>query len=291
LAVGSTVVVAHYTGHGDTEKSNETAKQGLLSGVLITFVITISLFIFRKSVLGVLYGSAEPEVIAYANTYFSITIFSYPFIAISTIACGALRGAGDTKSPMQITLLMNLINIVLSYILIYGIDFSILNLQIYLPGYKVKGAAIGITIARLVGAALSLFVIIRGSGTLKLGSIHKLENLKINIEQQKYIFGVGIPASVESLLFQGGKLIVQIFIVGMGTISITANYVANSIFTLINIPGSALSIAATTLVGQSMGKNDKKEAESILIYLSIGIYKFPKKFLYWGLERGFPFPV
>jgi Na+-driven multidrug efflux pump len=123
LAVGSTVVVAHYTGHGDTEKSNETAKQGLLSGVLITFVITISLFIFRKSVLGVLYGSAEPEVIAYANTYFSITIFSYPFIAISTIACGALRGAGDTKSPMQITLLMNLINIVLSYILIYGIDF------------------------------------------------------------------------------------------------------------------------------------------------------------------------
>jgi len=268
LAVGSTVVVAQYIGHGDTEKANETAKQGLLSGSLITIVITILLFALRYSVLVTLYSSAEPEVIAYANTYFSITIFSYPFIAISTIACGTLRGAGDTKSPMQITLLMNLINIVLSYILIYGIDFSILGLKILFEGYKVKGAAIGITISRLIGAVLSLFVIIRGSKTLKFGNIRKLKDLKINIELQKYIFGVGIPASVESLLFQGGKLIVQVFIVGMGTIAITANYVANSIFTLINIPGSAFSIAATTLVGQFMGKNDKDGAESVLIYLT-----------------------
>ncbi|NSW91637.1 MAG: MATE family efflux transporter, partial [Firmicutes bacterium] len=126
-------------------------------------------------------------------------------------------------------------------------------------------AALGISIARLIGAVLSLYVLFRGSGIIEL---KKIFPLKIDINIQKSIFGVGIPASVESLLFQGGKLITQIFVVAMGTASIAANYIAGSIFTLINIPGSALSIAATAMVGQSMGKGEKDEAGRLLMYLT-----------------------
>ncbi|NSW90692.1 MAG: MATE family efflux transporter [Firmicutes bacterium] len=265
LAVGSTVVVAHYIGQDNVGNANETVKQGLFSGFLLTLTITLLIFIFRYNIINILYGSAEPLVKENAYAYLDITLFSYPLIAITSITCGVLRGAGDTKTPMKITILMNFINIVLSYILIYGIDIGILGIHIYFPGFKVKGAALGISTARLIGAILSISVLVRGSRIIKL---KKLPLLKIDINIQKSIFGVGIPASVESLLFQGGKLITQIFIVTMGTSSIAANYVAGSIFTLINIPGSALSIAATAMVGQSMGRGEKEEAGNLLIYLT-----------------------
>lgn len=76
-----------------------------------------------------------------------------------------------------------------------------------------------------------------------------------------------IPASLESLLFNLGKLITQIFIVSMGTVTIASNAVSNSISSMINIPGNAFSIAATAIVGQLMGRRKFKEAENSLRYL------------------------
>jgi Na+-driven multidrug efflux pump len=72
---------------------------------------------------------------------------------------------------------------------------------------------------------------------------------------------------VESLMFNGGKLITQVFVVGMGTAVIAANYIAGSVFGLLNIPGAAMSIAATTLVGQHMGRGEAEQAESTMLYL------------------------
>ncbi len=168
---------------------------------------------------------------------------------------------------MKITIFMNFLNIILSYVLIYGLNFKLAGFNIYFKGYSVTGAALGISFARLIGALISLFVIKRGSGIIKVIDLFKINNFKLLMHVQKSIFNIGIPASIESLLFQGGRLITQIFIVGMGTMAITANYVTTSVFSLINIPGSALSLAATTLVGQTLGRGEKDEAGNILLYL------------------------
>jgi len=130
---------------------------------------------------------------------------------------------------------------------------------------QVKGAALGISFSRISGAAMILIILFKGSKTLKLSNIR---SFRLNMEIQKSIFGIGIPASVESLLFNGGKLITQTFIVGMGTAVVAANYIANSVFSLINIPGSAMSIATTTLVGQDMGRGEPEEAKRTLIYMT-----------------------
>ena len=66
---------------------------------------------------------------------------------------------------------------------------------------------------------------------------------------------------MEQVIFNAGKLIVQMFIVTMGTASIAANAISTSIAIMINVPGNALCLAATTLVGQYVGRNDIKGAK------------------------------
>lgn len=261
LAVGGTVVIAHYTGQENSVKANEAGKHALFSSIGIALSVTVLIFILRHSILALLFGSAEQSVIENSMIYLNITLLTYPLIAVVSVANGILRGVGDTKTPMKVTIIMNVLNVIFSYICIYGLSIRGTSL-IY--GMGVKGAAIGIALARTVGSVLVMYSLISGSKTIKI----TLErNFRFDKSMLKSIFGVGLPASVESLMFNGGKLITQIFIVGMGTASIAANSIAGSIVGLINIPGSALGIAATTMIGQYMGHGDSKEAENTLNYL------------------------
>jgi len=265
LAIGGTVVVAQYYGQRNTRKANDAARHTVYASLLISLCITIALLVFRNSIARLLFGAAERAVMDNALIYLKITLFTYPLIALTSVGCGVLRGAGDTRTPMKITIFMNFLNIVLSYIFIYGINIQNSHFDINIPGAGVKGAAYGIAVARTVGALLICFVLLNGSKIIKL----RIErHFKPDWNILASIFGIGFPASMESLLFNGGKLITQIFIVGMGTASIAANTIAGSVFGLINIPGTALSIAATTMVGQYMGRGEGEEAKGVIIYLT-----------------------
>lgn len=265
LAVGGTVVVAQYYGQMNIERANEAARHTVFAGILISLFITVILFIFRNGVVMILFGSAEQQVVKNSLIYLEITLFTYPLIALTSVACGVLRGAGDTRTPMKVTVFMNFLNVILSYIFIYGINFNKSYFSISIPGYGVRGAAYGIAAARTIGALLFCFVLLNGSKIIKL----KLDrHFRPEWSMLGSIFGIGLPASVESLLFNGGKLITQIFIVSMGTASIAANTISSSVSGLINIPGNAFGIAATTLVGQHMGKGESEEAQDAILYLA-----------------------
>jgi Na+-driven multidrug efflux pump len=73
--------------------------------------------------------------------------------------------------------------------------------------------------------------------------------------------GIGIPASIESVLFNGGKLLTQMFVAGMGTDVIAGNFIAFSIASLINLPGNALGSASTIITGKRLGKGQIGQAE------------------------------
>nr|WP_207717101.1 MATE family efflux transporter [Clostridium beijerinckii] len=259
LSVGATVVVAQQIGRNKPKKANETAKQAIISGILVSLIITLLLWIFRIKLINVLYGSAEELVKIDAKLYLEFTLLTYPFIAIEQIANGILRGCGDTKTPMQITIFMNLINIILGYTLIFGIN------TLSIPSFGIAGAAVAIAIARLIGTLIIMIVLFRGSKIIKLKNIFPF---KFDMEIQKNIFNIGIPAGMEQVIFNAGKLIVQMFIVTMGTASIAANAISSSIAIMINVPGNSLCLAATTFVGQYVGRNDIKGAKSTLIYLT-----------------------
>ncbi|MCR3760606.1 MATE family efflux transporter [Clostridium felsineum] len=262
LAVGGTVVVAQYIGQNNIRKANETTKQALYSTIIIAFIITIIMAIFRKPLLAFLFGNAEGQVIMDANSYFGITLLTYPLITVDLVSNGILRGAGDTKTPMKISILMNVLNVLFTALFIWGIKF---NGKVIVKSMGITGAALGIATARTIGAIIILIVMVRGSRIVQL---RKLTKFKFDKMLLKPIFGIGIPASVESLLFNGGKLIMQIFIVGMGTVAMASNTVVNSIGNFLNIPGNSLVIAATALVGQHMGRADDKGAEKCLSYIT-----------------------
>ncbi|MDT8716005.1 MATE family efflux transporter [Clostridium sp. 19966] len=252
LAVGGTVVVAQYIGQKNVKKANDAMKQALFSGLLISFVITIAMWIFKSQLISVLFGQADKKIISDTHIYLGITLLTYPLITIDLVSNGILRGAGDTKTPMKITIFMNFINVIFTFLFI-----NVFNMGI-------TGAALGIAIARITGGIIILIILIRGSKIIKL---NKIREFRFDRELLRPIFSVGIPASVESLLFNGGKLITQIFIVDMGTTAIAANSIASSIANLVNVPGNSLCTAATALVGQKMGRGSKKEASEVLNYI------------------------
>lgn len=261
LAVGGTVVVAQYIGQDNIKKANQATKQALYTSVFISIFISALMAVLRQPIIATLFGSAEVKVINNAYIYFGITLFTYPLITIDLISNGILRGAGDTKTPMKISIFMNILNVIFTYLFIHG--FSLAGI-ITLPALGVMGAALGIATARTIGAIIILIVLLRGSKVIKLYNIVKF---KFDKDLLKPIFGIGVPASVESLMFNGGKLIMQIFIVSMGTAAMAANTITNSVTNFLNIPGSALGIAATALVGRYMGRDDTDEASSCLSYI------------------------
>ncbi|RDY27091.1 MATE family efflux transporter [Romboutsia weinsteinii] len=253
LSVGATVVVSQYIGKCDNNKANETIKQGLVSGILISLIITILMWFFREVLINSFYGSATELVKTNAKIYIEVTLLTYPFVAIQQIASGVLRGCGDTKKPMLISMIMNVVNIVFGYLLIYSASLGII------------GAAVSIAIARVTGSIVILLILFKGSDIIK---IRKVFPFMINVEIQKNIFSIGIPAGIEQVLFNAGKLIVQIFIVTMGTASIASNTIGMSVSSIINVIGNALMLAATALVGQYIGRGDVDGAKSTLIYLT-----------------------
>jgi len=262
LAIGSTVAVAFYTGQNDLKNANVAAKQSIYTGTVLAAALALIIAVFRRPLMILLYGAAEPVVLANALNYLSITLFTYPVIALTSVAAGVLRGAGDTKNPAIIMALMNIINVCGSYLLIFGLNLP--GTSLGFAGLGVRGAAFGIGIARISGAALLMYILIRGSLHLKIRQIfHYQPDFKII----KMILNIGIPASLETILFNTGKLVTQTFIVSVGTVAIVSNYVAQTVHNFLITPGSALGVAAVTLVGQNMGRKDFQTAEKSLTYI------------------------
>lgn len=264
LAIGGTVVVAQYSGRGEYQKANQATATALSASSAISLVITISIFIFRRQIINGLFGDAESIVLNHATDYLSIVVFYFIPVAITTMGFGILRGSGDVKTPMMISIFMNMLNVLLGLIFIYGFDIPFFFTRLTFSGLGVKGAAIALLTAQTIGMGITLFVFFRGNRSIKL---RDKTLFRFDRKMLGRIFGLGVPAGAEQLMFNGGKLLVQTFIMALGTTAIAANSVVNSATTLILIPGSALSVIATTLVGQTYGRGDKVQTKKILKFV------------------------
>ena len=120
LSTGTTVVVARLTGEQDSDGVNMTVSQSLTLSIICSLVLTLFCYIFADQLLGLFLGNAEPQVFETARLYFLRTLISLPFMMISIIMGGALRGAGDTRTPMYAAGVSNIVNVILSFVLIFG---------------------------------------------------------------------------------------------------------------------------------------------------------------------------
>ncbi|MFS2225028.1 EmmdR/YeeO family multidrug/toxin efflux MATE transporter [Pantoea sp. B65] len=256
--LGTTVVVAFSLGKRNRKRARAATRQSLVLMTLASVVLALVIEFSGTAIIDLIAGAAEPQVKALALIYLRITVWSYPAAAIALIGCGALRGAGNTKMPMLINGGMNILNIIISSILIYGC-FS-------WHGMGFIGAGIGLTLSRYIGAAAVIYVLMIGFNPalkITLKSYFTRMNGSILME----VLSIGLPASIESVLFNGGKLLTQVFVAGMGTNVIAGNFIAFSIASLINLPGNSLGSAATIIVGTRLGKHQIGQAERQLKHI------------------------
>ncbi|NUU67314.1 EmmdR/YeeO family multidrug/toxin efflux MATE transporter [Enterobacteriaceae bacterium BIT-l23] len=249
--LGTTVVVAFSLGKRQGKRARAATRQSLVLMTLIAIGLALLIHVVGQQIIDIIAGAASAEVKALALTYLELTAWSYPAAAIALIGSGALRGAGNTRIPLLVNGGMNILNIIISSVLIYGL-FS-------WPGLGFIGAGLGLTISRYIGALGILWVLMKGYKSLRVSLRSYFRPLNVGILWE--VLAIGLPASVESVLFNGGKLLTQMFVAGMGTSVIAGNFIAFSIAGLINLPGNALGSASTIIVGRRLGKGQRAQAE------------------------------
>ncbi|OPX42835.1 multidrug resistance protein MdtK [Ruminiclostridium hungatei] len=246
LSTGCTVIIARLIGEGDTKSAKAAIKECVLIGFAAALVFSVILILLARPVISAFFSGAEKVIVDMAAHYFKITLITLPLLFTNIIISGSLRGSGDTKTPMLIANVVNILNIVLSYVLIYGV--SIGNLTIEKRG--ITGAAIAVCISRGVGGVLSLLVVLSRPVLLAFSLKGKLA---FDFQLLKRILHVGIPASMEQLIMQGGFLLLQVVISRMGTEASTVYQIVMSINSMCFVPIFGFGLSATTIVGQSLG--------------------------------------
>ncbi len=254
VALGGSVVVAQSFGRGDRASSLSAAGQVMVLGIFVALVSMLSIFLFSDSMLYIVAYGAEEEVIALSDTFLNIVALSYPALAITLVGSGILRAVGNSRLPAMSNIAMNVLNILFSYPLIYGVH-GLFGTE--WQGFGMIGAGMGVTLARWAGAIFILVCLMRNS-TLKISLRQYFSGFEKKILLD--ILGVGLPASVESLMFNLGKLITQIMVAGLGTVAMAGNVITFSMLLLLNIPGNALAMTSTVLVGKRLGQNKPKVA-------------------------------
>ena len=249
LATGTIALVSRYIGAKDYKSASKVANQSLLIGFVLSTVILIIGVIFAKDFLNLL--GAEPEVLKVGPGYLKWIFASLLPSGLMIIGGNIIRGCGDTKFPMIATAVMNGINILLNWLLIFGVFFF--------PKLGVMGAGLATFLARLAGVTIILSVIVIKDLGVNLKLKHIFSFDKITLTK---IFKIGIPSGLERLAFKGGQLVVIRVIAILGTVAVATRQISLAIETFSTLPSHGLSIAATTLVGQKLGADSESEAET-----------------------------
>ncbi|MDT8717908.1 MATE family efflux transporter [Clostridium sp. 19966] len=276
LATGSTIVIARVTGESGLKRAKKVLTQSLFMAIIVGIGFLMLGYAGENIIINVFFGSAASNVLSLVHMYYKIVLVGIPFVILDMVVGGALRGVGDTKTPMYVTFVVNIVNIVFSIILIYGLHLG----GIVVPALGVKGAAIASSFARFCGGIMILFVLFRKKSKIHLD---KGDKLILNGEIMMRIIRVGIPSFMENLIMQGGFLVIQILIVSLGTAEVAAYQVGTNIHSLAFLPIMGFATTTTTTVGQSLGRKDYDGAESyayenrkiaVLVGLMAGLLEF-----------------
>ena len=253
LATGGAVVVAQYLGRQAPEDARSAAKQLLYVVLAAASAMTAAALLLREHVLRLLFGGISQETMDAALVYFLLTAAAYPFIAVYNAGAALFRAMGNSKVSMTNSIIVNVINIGVNALLIFGFQMG------------AAGAGIGTLISRAAGALIILVMLTRPTHPVY---VEKLFRPSLEWKTVKSILGIGVPTGIENGMFQIGKLLVlrlvTSFDVGVDLAaagsSVAANAISGSICSFINVPGQAVGLAMVTVVGQCMGAGDHEQA-------------------------------
>ena len=247
MCTGGSVVVSQYIGRRDYANSRNASKQLIYIITLISLGITVIAAVFRRPIISLLYGQIEPNVMNSAALYFLITGLSYPFLALYNANAALFRAAGNSRIPMYISIMVNIINITGNSFLIYGLKLG------------VAGAALSTLTSRIIAASITTFLLTKDSaGPVSVSGLTRIHFLRPQIRS---ILNVGLPSGLEYSMFQIGRLLTQRIFTFFGTAAMAANAIASVINSFSFMPGTAFGMALLTIVGQCIGAREPEEAK------------------------------
>lgn len=125
MATGAAIICSHYIGMKDKKGANKAARQVVLTVAVIAIVITIIGLLFRRPILSFIFGKVEQDVMDNAVTYFLYTALSYPFLALFSAGSAIFRSCGNSRYPMVVSIISNLINVTGNAILMFGLNMGV----------------------------------------------------------------------------------------------------------------------------------------------------------------------
>ena len=246
FGTGGAVVASQLIGKGENEKASYSAKQLMNISIIFSTVVSIIFFIFRYSSVRLIFGSLEENVFISAIEYFVPILISMPFLAIQTSGNALLRSMGKSKETMLVSILVNIINVVGNAILLFSFDMGAM------------GVGIATMISRIAGAVITFALLLDKRALIYIDKPLKPE---FDIKMISLILRIALPSGIENCIFHIGKILVASLIASLGTSAIAADAVLNNIGTFNNITGSAIGMAAVTIIGQCAGSGEFEQVK------------------------------
>ena len=246
LATGGVVVAGQYLGQKKQEHACRSATQLVWFITICAIVITLLVYAGKYMILHGIFGEIEPDVMRHANIYLLIVTASIPFMALYNGGAAIFRAMGNSRMPMQVSIIMNIINIGGNAILIYGFHRG------------TEGVAIPTLISRMTAAVIIITLLCNQELTLH---IEKTFRYRVDWNLVKKILSIGVPNGLENSMFQLGKILVLSLISTFGTYAIAANAVSNAIALFQILPGMAISFAVTTVISRCVGAGDYEQVK------------------------------
>lgn len=253
LAAGASIICSQYLGSGDKKACNKVAKQVVITVMAISVGLTVICLLTKVPLLQLVFGQVESKVMENSLVYFELTALSYPFLAMFNAGAAFFRAGGNSKFPMKISIISNLINIAGNALFIYVFHWGVV------------GAALSTLLSRIFCTVVIFYYLRMPRQVIVIDSYHKL---RPDMPLIWKILAIGIPAGIENGMFQFGKLAIQSTVSSMGTAAIAAQAMTNIMENVNGVFGVGVGIGLMTVVGQCIGAGRTEEAKYYIVKLT-----------------------
>lgn len=259
LSIGFLSYIAKACGEKDLKKARQAAAQAVFM-VLVTGIFFTFLTVGLSSKIPI-WMQVDPEIQELAGTYFMILYAPMLFRAATIIFGNVLRAVGDTKTPMKIGILVNVLNVTLNFLFIFPVrEVEIMgkSITLYGTGWGVLGASVASAIAFCVGGIVITAVLFRHPMISP-----KEESMKPQWNILQPCLKVAIPNMLQRFGTSLGYVFFAAMINSVGEVATAAHTIANTVESLFYIPGFGMQTAAATLAGNAYGAKDAKKMKEL----------------------------
>ena len=246
LNVGSTAMVSRFRGAKDREGANKVLNQSIVMTLGITFLLCIVMFFGGESLIRFLAGkNISEETIQGSILYLRIQVYGFPALSITFTINAVLRGVGNTRISFYNNLAANIANVFFNYCLIGG--------NLGFPALGIAGSSLATVIGQCVALTMALRVVLSGREYVRLDFRKLIANIELPIIRR--ILNIGLPAMIEQVIMRTGVMLFTIIVTSLGDRSYAAHMIAMNLHQVSFMTGMSFGVAATTLVGQSLGRH------------------------------------